>query len=192
MPKILSKKTRQYRIIEDAVSVGMSGNKIQKFLQSQGMGIRRKKLYSEIRSIKKTSLSAEKSKKSIPKKYKKDVALKKWKDRGLKAGYIYRGSLIISSIPFHSRPFKRHYLGFRLNIFSYDKNEVYYALRSMKKEFIRMVGSKLKSQVYAQEQVLGTEKPTKINVKNPKNLDGKWFFAVEEQGRDIGGENGRI
>lgn len=191
MPRIPSKKTRQYRMIEDAVSVGMSGNKIQKFLQSQGLGVRRKKLYAEIRSIKGESISKEKRKKSIPKKYRRE-APRKWKERGLKIGQIYRGSLIISSVPLHSTPFNRRYLGFRLNIFSYDKDEVYSALRSMKKEFIRMVGSKLKSQVYAQEQTLGTEKPTRINVINPHKLNGKWFFAVEEQGRDIDSEDGYI
>ena len=179
-------------MIEEAVSIGMSGNKIQKFLQSQGMGIRRKKLYEEIRAIKKQTVSEEKRKKSIPKKYRKEERIRKWREKALKVGQIYRGSLIISSVPLHSRPFDRRYLGFRLNVFSYDKKAVYDALRDMKKSFIRMVGDKLKSKPYADEQVLGTEKPTKINVTNPDSLNGKWFFAVEEKGSDIDSEGGYI
>jgi len=192
MPRILSKKTKQYRMIEDCVSVGMSVNKIQKFLQSQGLGVRRKKLLAEIRSIKETTVSKEKREKSVPRKYRKGIAPKKWKKRALKVGQIYRGSLIISSVPLHSTPFNRHYLGFRLNIFSYDKNEVYSAMRSMKKQFLKMVGNKLKSFQYASDQVLGTEKPKKINVTNPDNLNGRWFFAVEEKGSDIDSESGGI
>jgi len=192
MPRILSKKTKQYRMIEDCVSVGMSANKIQKFLQSQGLGVRRKKLLAEIRSIKETTVSKEKREKSVPRKYRKGIAPKKWKKRALKVGQIYRGSLIISSVPLHSTPFNRHYLGFRLNIFSYDKNEVYSAMRSMKKQFLKMVGNKLKSFQYASDQVLGTEKPKKINVTNPDNLNGRWFFAVEEKGSDIDSESGGI
>lgn len=192
MPRIPSKRTKTYRMIEEAVSVGMSGNKIQKFLQNQGMGIRRKKLYEEIRAIKKQTVSEEKRKKSIPKKYRKEERIRKWREKALKVGQIYRGSLIISSVPLHSIPFNRRYLGFRLNVFSYDKKAVYDALRDMKKQFIRMVGDKLKSKPYADEQVLGTEKPTKVNVTNPDSLNGKWFFAVEEKGSDIDSEGGYI
>lgn len=194
MPKIPSKKTKRYRIIKDSVSVGMSGNKIQKLLQDLGLGVRRKKLYAEIRAIKRKTVSEEKREKSIPKKYRKE-APKKWKKKGLgfgKVGYIYRGSLIISSVPLHSRPFDRHYLGFRLNIFSYDKKIVYDTMRSMRKRFIEMVGDKLKSFQYATEQIMGTENPKKINVNNPDSLNGKWFFAVEEKGKDIFSESGYI
>jgi len=179
-------------MIEACISVGMSANKIQKFLQSQGLGIRRKKLLAEVRSIKKTTVSKEKREKSVPRKYRKGIAPKKWKKRALKVGQIYRGSLIISSVPLHSTPFNRHYIGFRLNIFSYNKNEVYSALRSMKEKFIKMVAKKLKSYPYADEQIMGTEKPTKINVTNPDNLNGRWFFAIEEKGSDIDSESGRI
>ena len=194
MPRIPSKKTKRYRIIEDSVSVGMSGNKIQKLLQDLGLGVRRKKLYAEIRAIKGKTVSEEKREKSIPKKYRKGVAKKKWMDRTKELGYIYRGSFIISSssVPLHSRPFDRHYLGFRLNIFSYSKKAVYDAMRSMKKDFISKVGNYLKSEAYAKEQVMGTENPTKINVANPDALNGKWFFAVEENGSDIDSESGYI
>jgi len=194
MPRIPSKKTRRYRIIRDSVSVGMSGNKIQKLLQDVGLGVRRKTLYAEMRAIKGETVSKEKRRKSIPKKYRKEEVTpqKKWVDRTRKTGYIYRGSLIISSVPLHSRPFDRHYLGFRLNVFSYSKKEVYSALRGLKKMFISRVGDYLKSFQYAQEQVMGTENPTKINVTNPDSLNGKWFYAVEEKGSDIYSESGYI
>jgi len=192
MPRIPSKKTKRYRIIEAGVSVDMSSRKIQKLLRENGLGVRRKTLLAEMRAIKKTTVSKEKREKSIPKKYRKDIAKKKWIDKTKKIGYIYRGSLIISSVPLHSRPFDRHYLGFRLNIFSYSKKAVYDALRNMKKDFIKKVGDYLKSFSYAQEQVMGTENPTKINVINPDALNGKWFFAVEEKGSDIDSESGYI
>lgn len=190
MPRISSKKTKQYRIIRDSVSVGMSANKIQKLLQDVGLGVRRKKLLAEIRSIKKLPEPKDREK-YFPKKPPK-VRREKWKKKALKIGQIYRGSLIISSVPLHSTPFNRRYLGFRLNIFSYDKNAVYDALRNMKKQFIKMVGDKLKSLPYADEQVMGTENPTKINVANPNSFNGKWFFAVEEKGSDIDSESGYI
>ena len=187
MPRIPSKKTQRHRIIVDAVNIGMSGNKIQKLLKDLDLGVRRKTLYEELRAIKGITISKEKREKSIPKKYRKEEI------GGLgKVGQIYRGSLIISSVPLHSRPFERHYLGFRLNIFSYSKNEVYSVMRSMKKQFIKMVGDKLKSFQYASEQVLGTENPKLINLTSPDYFNGRWFFAVEEKGSDIGSESGRI
>jgi len=187
MPRIPSKKTRRHRIMVDAINVGMSGNKIQKLLKDLDLGVRRKTLYEEIRAIKGIIVSKEKREKSIPKKYRK----KRVSGIG-KVGQIYRGSLIISSVPLPSRPFERHYLGFRLNIFSYNKNDVYSAMRSMKKQFIKMVGNKLKSFQYANEQVLGTENPKLINLTSPDYFNNRWFFAVEEKGSDIDSESGRI
>lgn len=188
MPKPRSKQTKRHEIIVNAVSVGMSGNKISKLLREQGLGVRNKKLYEEIRSVKGETISKEKSKKSIPKKYRK-------KDKGSgfgKIGMIYRGSLIISSVPLHSRPFDRHYLGFRLNIFSIDRNTVYRSLRDLRRMFIKKVGNYVKSFQYAQDQVMGIENPTKITVNFPERLNNKWFFAVEEKGRDILSEDGYI
>jgi len=194
-------------MIEACISVGMPANKIQKFLQSQGLGVRRKKLLAEIRAIKTKGVyqrgeTRKERIKYIPKKYRKKYekeqlrkeqkARVKWEKKIGKIRQIYRGSLIISSVPLQSTPFNRHYLGFRLNIFSYNKNEVYSALRSMKEKFIKMVAKKLKSYPYADEQIMGTEKPTKINVTNPDNLNGRWFFTVEEKGSDIDSESGRI
>jgi len=194
-------------MIEACISVGMPANKIQKFLQSQGLGVRRKKLLAEIRAIKTKGVyqrgeTRKERIKYIPKKYRKKYekeqlrkeqkARVKWEKKIGKIRQIYRGSLIISSVPLHSIPFNRHYLGFRLNIFSYDKNEVYSAMRSMKKQFLKMVGNKLKSFQYASDQILGTENPKKINVTNPDNLNNRWFFAVEEKGSDIDSESGRI
>jgi len=206
MPKIPSRKTKQYRIIEAGISVGMSGNEIQKLLRENSLGIRRKTLFAEIRSIKAKGLT-KKQQKIMREKYEKkrikytpkkpsEVRKEKWKEKALKMGQIYRGSLIISSVPLHSTPFNRRYLGFRLNIFSYDKKTVYDALDSMKEKFIEMCGEKkrLESRPYAKEsyEILGTEKVVKINVTNPNSLNGKWFFAVEEKGSDIDSESGYI
>jgi len=65
-------------------------------------------------------------------------------------------------------------------------------MRSMKKQFIKMVGNKLKSFQYANEQVLGTENPKLINLTSPDYFNNRWFFAVEEKGSDIDSESGRI
>lgn len=191
MPRKQSIKTKRYKFIYHLVREGYSANKIQTELRvSVYGGVRRKILLAEIRSIKGVSEpTKEKIEKSIPTKYrKKGVGV----GIGLGIGEIYRGSLIISSVPLHSTPFNRHYLGFRFNVFSYNKNDVYDTLRSMKKEFIRMVANKLGNNLYAQEQTLGLESPTLINVLNSNRLNGKWFFAVEEKGKDIDSESGYI
>lgn len=188
MPRIVSKKTKQYRIIKDLIEKDYSANKIQIELRLYGIGVRRKKLLAEIRSIKGKQITKEKREKHIPKKYRKE----KPKRRKLKFGEIYRGSLIISSVPLHSRPFNRRYIGFRLNIFSFDKNEVYSGLRSLKRMFIKKVGDYLSSYQYASEQIMGTEKPIKIIVSNPEKLNGTWNYAVEEKGKGEYSESGEI
>lgn len=195
MGRVASEKTIKNRkrrsLIEASLSEGLSGNDIQKLLQSRKLGVQRKKLYEEIRSIQGTQLRKEKSEKSIPKKYRKK------RGGGLVKttfGKIYRGSLILSSIPLHSTPFNRKYLGFRMNIFSFDKDEVKKALNSMKKQFLRMIGDDLKSYRYGAEswETLGTEGVVLITVSNPDNLNGKWFYAKEEHGRDTGSKSGYI
>lgn len=191
MPKIPSRKTRIRRIMEDAYSVDMSGASTLRLLRENGLGVRKKKFYEEWRTLTKKEISKEKREKSIPKKYRKK-AEKKWKEKALGIGQIYRGSLIISSVPLHSTPFNRHYLGFRLNVFSYDKKEVSSALNSLKKDFLKKVGDYLRSKAYADEQIMGIESATKITLTNPEQYNGRWFFAVEEKGKDIDSDSGYI
>lgn len=188
MVRILSKKTRTQRAIQDGLALGMSGNQIQKMLSNVGLGIQRKKLYEEIRSIKGETITKEKREKSIPKKYRKQESKKSMK----KYGEIYRGSLIISSLPLHSTPFNRNYIGFRMNFFSIDKNEVKRAMNIYEKKFIEMVGDKVRSYMYGKEsyETMGIESVVKIAVSNPENLNGKWFFAVESKGKDISSQEG--
>lgn len=193
MPRIPSRKTRIRRLMEDCYSVDMSGASTLKLLQENGLGLRKKKFYEEWRTITKKDIKEGKREKSIPKKYRKeDKGLKKWERKSLGIGQIYRGSLIISSVPLHSTPFNRHYLGFRLNVFSFDKKSVSSALNSMKNDFLKKVGDYLRSFAYAQGQTLGIESATRITVTNTKNLNNKWFFAVEEKGKDIDSESGYI
>lgn len=188
MPKKQSLRKKKIETIKELTFLGFSSRDINKSLRdAYGSGIRRKILLQEMSSAKGLGeTSKEKRTKSIPKKYRTPKPV--IKDN---VGYIYRGSLIVSSVPLHSRPFNRHYLGFRLNVFSYSKSEVLKALNSMKKEFIRMIGNELGSLPYAKEQTLGRG-IDRIAVRNPDSLNGKWFFAIEEQGRDIGSREGRI
>ena len=69
-PKI-SSKTRW--AIRTYAKQGYSANKIQKKLKSQGLGIRRKTLLSEVRKIKATKPKAQ-PQKYTPKKYRKRIS----------------------------------------------------------------------------------------------------------------------
>ena len=59
-PKIISKKTKQYKMIKSLIDKGYSSNKIQNELRVYGLGLRRKTLLSEIRSIKGKTITKEK------------------------------------------------------------------------------------------------------------------------------------
>ena len=69
MSKSISKKQR-IEAIRTYLNQGYSANKIQKKLQSQGLGIQRKKLLAEVRRIKGTKPKAN-TFKYTPKKYRK-------------------------------------------------------------------------------------------------------------------------
>lgn len=188
MPKVLSKKSLTYLKITQYVNEGYSGNKISKMLRKDGLGVRNKALYQEIRSIKKTEVSKEKRKRSIPKKYREQKKISKAEP----IGKIYRGSMIISSVPLHSRPFNRKYLGFRLNVFSHSKEQIRRSLAYMKNQFVSFVTDYLGSSIYAKEQTIGYEPPTQIYVNNPQKFDGTWIFSVEENGKTEKAKDGVI
>ena len=188
-------KAKQYRTIKEYVDKGYSANRIQKELRKRKMGIRRKRLLAEVRSIKEITITKEKRIKHIPKKYKRKIVVKeKWELRALKEERkpIYRMSLIIPSLPVHSRAFRRNYLGFRLNAFSFDKDYLLSKRAILKEELIKRTGKYIGSLVYAQEQVVRVETPTSINVLNADYLNGKWFFAVEKEGKEEYGVSGNL
>lgn len=185
MPKKPSIKTQKFRAIKEMTLEGYSSKRINRILKEiYGSGIRRTRLLQEMRAIKEDRKKIDREK-YIPKKY------RKYKKAGFgEIGKIYRGSLIISSVPLHSKPFDRHYLGFRLTIFGYSRNDVKSAMNAMKDKFLDMVATKLKSENYAKEQTLGTENPRLITATNTDSLNGKWFYAIEEKGKDIDSKDG--
>jgi len=183
-------KAKQYRIIEQCVKQNISANKIQKLLQKENMGLQRKVLLVEIRTIKKVKISPEKRKKHIPKKYREEP--KPVIAPRVEPKPIYRISFIIPSLPYHSRPFNRNYLGFRLTAFSYDRNILNENRQKLRLMLIRKTGNFINSISYAEEQVIRVESPVLLNLIRPEYLNGKWFFAVEKEGKEQYGENGLI
>lgn len=180
-------KIKQYRAIKWYVQRDYSANEIQRRLKERGLGVRRKRLLAEVRSIKKIEITPEKRIKHIPKKYRE-----KYIPPLPLIGEIYRVSVIIPSIPVHSRAFRRNYLGFRLTAFSYSRKLLYDKIRELKIRLIEKAGSFIKSKAYIEEFFIGVEYPVLISVSNPKFLNGKWFFAVEKEGKEQYGESGYL
>lgn len=186
-------KMQKQRVIEEYVYAGYSANRIQKELRAKGLGVRRKTLLAEIRNIKHTKVSAEKQKKSVPKKYRKKekpTITERFVTAEIKP--IYRLSMIIPSLPFHSKPFSRNYLGFRLVAFSFDKDLLNQNRHHFRLMLVEKTGNYIDSLSYAQEQVIRVETPNFIALGNAEYLNGKWFFAVEQEGKEVSSESGYI
>lgn len=188
-------KIKKYRAIKWYVNRGYGANEIQRRLKARGLGIRRKILLTEVRTLRKETITREKRIKHIPKKYRRKEVKprKKWIEKvKIEAKQIFRISLIIPSLPVHSRAFKRNYLGFRLNAFGFDKDYLFNQLSGLREILIKETGKYIGSMPYAREQVIRVEKPVLINVLNPNYLNGKWFFAVEKEGKEQYGTSGNL
>ena len=214
----IGKKAKQLKAIKWYVARDFSSIQIQKKLQERKLGLRRKTLLNEIRTIKRTTtktvlvkgklrkvtivkdikVSERKRKMSIPKKYRKKPKIKveKWIDRGLMRDKIYRTSLIVQDIPVHSRPMKRNYLGFRLQAFSLDKDyliQQYSYLRSILiKEANEYLGFNVFENFNWNHKVLGIERCILIPVSNADRFNNIWIFRVEIEGSEIYSKDGRI
>jgi len=175
------RKREQRKAIESYVEKGYSSNKIQKLLREQNLGLRRKTLLSEIRSVKKVQITPEKRQKAIPKKYRKKLIPPPIKE----LIELYRVSYIIPSIPIHSRPFKRVYLGFRINAFSNRKRHLLREHERLRRLLIQETSRYLGSNVLEWNNwyvTVGREYPTIVFVS--RNLNNMWIFSVEQEGKE--------
>lgn len=182
MVKIKHKRKRETRkALESYIKKGYSANKIQKLLQKRKLGIRRKVLLSEIRSIKKIQIKPEKRIKHIPKKYKKKIFAPPVRE----LVELYRVSYIIPSIPVHSRPFKRVYLGFRLNVFSDNKKRLLNEHERLRNLLIELTSQYLGANVKEWNNwtvSIGREYPNIVFVS--RKINNTWIFAVEKEGSE--------
>ena len=188
--RIKGKRKREaLKKIKSFIEKGYSANRIQKELKKLNLGVRRKVLLEEIRTIRKIEITTEKRKKSIPKKYREPEIIIPPK----KITELFRVSYIIPSIPVHSRPFKRRYLGFRLNAFSLNRNKLLNNHDRLKTLLIKLTSEYLGSDVTEWNQwdvSVGREFPVIVFVS--KNLNDMWFFAVEDEGKEIYSRSGYI
>ena len=196
MPRKLTKRTASFRQVEDLVKKGYSANKIQKELQNQKLGFRRQKLLLEIRLIKNLehTLTIEKRQemrqKYTPIKYRKEFGGGQYPKKENK---LYRMSFIIQDVPVHSTPFRRNYLGFRLNVFHINPEYLKYHSRNFKDILLRETSNYLGYDICDWENFdcyIGTESPTQINAN--LTLSGKWVFSVERDGKELYSKNGNI
>lgn len=160
-----------------------SANKIQKILQKEGLGIRRKALLAELRYFRKKEITKEKRVKAIPKKYRKPIIVKPIPIKELIE--LYRVSYIIPSIPVHSRPFKRRYLGFRLNAFSINKRKLLNNHTRLRRLLIELTSQYLRADVLNWNNwyiTVGREYPTITFVS--RKLNNVWIFSVEQEGKE--------
>lgn len=178
MPETI--KTKAYKRIVWYVKLGYSANKIQKTLAKQKLGVRRKVLLEEIRYLRKTTVTPEKRKKGIPKKYrKKEIPI----PPPPKPKAIYRCSLTILDVPVHSKAFKRNYLGFRLNAFCFDPNYLNHAMPQLQDRLVELANQYIKSDYIPKRYTdIGIKSPELIPVYNPEALNKRWVFTIEREG----------
>jgi len=187
----ITKKGQQLKAIKWYVSRKYKANIIQKKLSERKLGLRRKTLLAEIRSIKKITITKEERIKYIPKKYRKRIEQIRLKELDT----IYRVSYIIRDIPVHSRPLKRNYLGFRLQAFSYDAEYLLQNHRHLKQLLVEETNKYLGFKVFENfnwNHRIGIEKPTHIMIINAKRFNNVWIFRVEQEGTEVYSKDGRI
>lgn len=189
----ITRKGQQLKAIKWYISRNYKVNIIQKKLTERKLGLRRKTLLSEIRSIKKIKITKEKRIKYIPKKYRKEIIMEQIRLKELDT--IYRVSYIIRDIPVHSRPFKRNYLGFRLQAFSYNAEYLLQNNQYLKQLLVEETNKYLKFIVFENfnwNHKIGIEKPTQIVITNAKRFNNVWIFRVEQEGIEVYSRDGRI
>lgn len=180
--KILSK-------IKEYINKGYSANKIQRELQKEKLGVRRKALLLEIRRMKKYKVSLAEKQKHIPKKYRRKII----REPIRKPEIVYRISYIIPSLPVHSKPFKRRYLGFRMVAFSNSITKLRSNRAFLRRKLIEYASAFAGGNVLSWnnwEVSIGEEPPTQVVVNS--NLIDTWNFAVEEEGKEQASRSGNL
>jgi len=190
-------QTKRLIAIKNYLKRGYSTTKIQKRLSKRKLGVRRKVLLQEVRLIRGIKISEEKRLRAIPKKYRKPEVkiIKKWVDR-VKVDVIFRVSYILQDIPIHSKPFKRNYLGFRLQAFSLDKEFLKQQHNILKDILIRetnkYLGFKCMENFNWNHVILNIESPTAISIHDALRFHNTWIFRVEKEGRELYSRSGRL
>lgn len=191
MPQRKARRTLALEKIEQYYKKGYSANKIQKSLQKENLGMRRKSILAEIRLIKKQRLEPAKAQKHIPKKYRTTLVSK----RISRPETVYRVSFIIQDVPVHSKPFRRNYLGFRLTAFHVNPNVLINNERALKNTLIKLSSEYLGYDILDWENYtvyIGSESPVQINIPDVRYFNGKWVFRVEKEGRELYERSGYI
>lgn len=190
MGRYRSRTTIQREVLEKYINKGYSTNRIQKLLSASGHGVRRKILLNEIRIIKGSKVSDIKKQRSVPKKYRKRGG------SSLPSGRIYRVSLILNDVPIHSKPFKRNYVGFRLQCFSINQKYLMDNMRVFReiliKEVEQYIGYSSSEWWFSNSTYIGKEYPVVVGVSNFNFLNGRWIFKVESNGRETYSRSGAI
>jgi len=187
------KKTRsgeQLSLLRKLSQEGKSANYIQNELRQKNLGMRRKTLLLYIRANKKTGVSEEKRKRSIPKKYRKK-GQQYLKDMAM----IYRASYIIRDIPVHSRISAKNYLGFRLTVFSFDSEDLKKNHKHFKELLEKETSDYLGFKVFENfnwSHRISIEYPVLIAVNNAYRFNNIWIFRVENDGLEVYSKDGRF
>lgn len=192
MPKPQSKKTKARIEIQSLINKGYSANKIQIALKEKGLGVRRKRLLSEIRLIKTGKTGHKKDMiKYIPRKYRRKTVPVPVVRRNIIP--LYRVSYIIQDVPVHSRPFQRNYIGFRLTAFHINRTVLDNNSTSLKNKLLKFASRYLGYNILDWEYYdvyIGIEYPTQISANI--HLSGTFDCKVEKNGYEIHVESGRI
>jgi len=185
-------KVEKYKAIKWYAKRGYGANEIQRRLKERGLGVRRTRLLEEIRLIREIKITPEKRKKHIPKKY-REPKIRLPPPR--KIGRIYRVSCIISDVPVHSRPFKRNYIGFRLQAFHFNSKYLRNQISVLKNMVIKITSEYLGYDVTGWDGfdfIIGVEYPTEILIGYPDRLNNRWIFRVETKGTEIYSRDGYL
>ena len=195
--KIIQKRQRA-KIIREGVISGYTTTRIQNELRVKGLGLRRKVLLQEVRSIKGLSGFKEIREKYIPKKYRKERIVGQVKLKEIEK--IYRMSFIIRDIPLHSTTLRRNYLGFRLNAFSVNRSYLLENERSLK-QILKNETNKYCKRYYGLGNIfenynwshrVNIENPTEIIFTNALRKNNTWIFRVEKEGIEQYSTDGRF
>ena len=185
-----TRKTKAFKALRWYASRGLSANEIQRRLQKRNLGIRRKRILEEVRIVKDVKVKSGRYK-YIRKKYRPKDYIPVGKQK-----YLFRCSLILNDVPVHSKPFKRNYLGFRINAFSTNEKKLRAVMGKLRELLIDLVeqylGYPSSEWWFSHSTYIGYEYPRLIPVYNPEFLNGKWIFRIEREGREIRAKSGRL
>lgn len=185
-----TRKTKALKALKWYASRGFSANEIQRGLQKRNLGMRRKRILEEVRLAKEQKVKTDRYK-YIPKKYRPPDYIKVGRQK-----YLFRCSLILNDVPVHSKPFKRNYLGFRLQAFSTNQKLLRAKIPQLKNLLISLVESYLgypsSEWWFSYSTYIGYEYPTLTPVNNAHFLNGRWIFRVEREGREVKYKSGML